>query len=157
VNRWVAAGTAAAAVVVLDRVTKVWAEATLPGSTIVVVEGWLAFQYAENPGAAFGILQGAGPYLAVAAVVAVGVIAAMLRSTRSTRSTAEAVGLGLVAGGAIGNLIDRLVRGEGVADGAVVDFIRIPLIPNFNVADAALTVGVVVLLAVSLRPDTHAD
>lgn len=153
-NRWVAAGTAAAAVVVLDRVTKVWAEATLPGSTIVVVEGWLAFQYAENPGAAFGILQGAGPYLAVAAVVAVGVIAAMLRSTRST---VEAVGLGLVAGGAIGNLIDRLVRGEGVADGAVVDFIRIPLIPNFNVADAALTVGVVVLLAVSLRPDTHAD
>lgn len=153
-NRWVAAGTAAAGVVTLDRVTKVWAEATLPGSTIVVVEGWLAFQYAENPGASFGILQGAGPYLAVAAVVAVGVIAAMLRSARST---AEAVGLGLVAGGAVGNLIDRLVRGEGVADGAVVDFIRIPLIPNFNVADAALTVGVVVLLAVSLRRDAHAD
>lgn len=146
-NRWGAAAIAAVAVVVLDRFTKVWAEATLPGSPMVIVDGWLAFQYAENPGAAFGLFQNAGPTLAV---VAIGAIIAIGFMVRASHASAEAAALGMIAGGAAGNLIDRVVRGPGWFDGAVVDFIKIPVIPNFNVADAALTVGVVALLVVSL-------
>lgn len=152
-NRWVLAALVAGGVLVVDQVTKAWAEATLPGSPIVVVEGWLAFQYAENPGAAFGILQGAGPFLAIAAVVAIGIVAVMIRAAERT---GEVVGLAAIAGGAAGNLADRLTRGSGLADGAVVDFIRIPVIPNFNVADASLTVGVGLLLVLAFTRERDA-
>ncbi len=152
-NRWVLAALVAGGVLVVDQATKAWAEATLPGNPLVVIDGWLAFQYAENPGAAFGILQGAGPYLAIAAVVAIGVVAVMIRAAERT---GEVVGLAAIAGGAAGNLVDRLTRGEGLADGAVVDFIRIPVIPNFNVADASLTVGVGLLLVLAFTRERDA-
>lgn len=59
--------------------------------------------------------------------------------------------LGLVLGGAIGNLLDRLFRGDGLADGLVVDFIDIGPWPNFNVADSAIVVGIMAILWASLR------
>lgn len=152
-NRWALAALVAGGVLVVDQVTKAWAEATLPGNPLVVIDGWLAFQYAENPGAAFGILQGAGPFLAIAAVVAIGIVAFMIRAAERT---GEVVGLAAIAGGAAGNLVDRLTRGEGLADGAVVDFIRIPVIPNFNVADASLTVGVGLLLVLAFTRERDA-
>lgn len=152
-NRWVLAALVAGGVLALDQVTKAWAEATLPGNSLVVIDGWLAFQYAENPGAAFGILQGAGPFLAIAAVVAIGIVAFMIRAAERT---GEVVGLALIAGGAAGNLVDRLTRGSGLVDGAVVDFIRIPVIPNFNVADASLTVGVGLLLVLAFTRERDA-
>lgn len=152
-NRWALAALVAGGVLVLDQVTKAWAEATLPGNTLVVIDGWLAFQYAENPGAAFGILQGAGPFLAIAAVVAIGIVAFMIRAAERT---GEVVGLAAIAGGAAGNLVDRLTRGSGLADGAVVDFIRIPIIPNFNVADASLTVGVGLLIVLAVTRERDA-
>lgn len=145
--RWGAAAVATIAVVLVDRFTKMWAEATLPDAPITIIDGWLAFQYAENPGAAFGIFRDLGPVLAVLAMAALVLIVVMIG--RSQRVW-EAVALGMIGGGAIGNLIDRLARGDGLADGHVVDFIRVPLIPNFNVADAALTVGVGILLVMSL-------
>ena len=58
----------------------------------------------------------------------------------------EAVALGMVLGGAIGNLVDRVFRGDGLLDGAVVDFIDFSFFPTFNVADAAINIGVALLL-----------
>lgn len=152
-NRWVLAALVAGGVLVGDQVTKGWAEATLPGNPIVVIDGWLAFQYAENPGAAFGMFQGAGPFLAVAAVVAIGIVAFMIRVAQRP---GEVVGLAFIAGGAAGNLLDRLTRGTELLDGAVVDFIKIPVIPNFNVADASLTVGVALLIILSFARERDA-
>ena len=153
-NRWTLAGLVAGGIVVLDQLTKRWAQETLPGNPIVVWEGWLAFVYAENTGSAFGFFPGAGAVIAVIGVFAVALLLWMLREAGRNR---EVVGLGLVGGGAIGNLVDRVTRGDGLVDGAVVDFIKVPLIPNFNVADAALTVGVGLLLVVTWLSSRHAE
>lgn len=153
-NRWALAGLVAGGIVVLDQLTKRWAQQMLPGNPIVVWEGWLEFVYAENTGSAFGLFPGAGAIIAVIGVFAVLLLLWMLREAGRTW---EVVGLGLVGGGAIGNLVDRFTRGEGLVDGAVVDFIKVPLIPNFNVADASLTVGVTLLLIVTWVSSRRAE
>lgn len=104
----------------------------------------LAFQYVENTGAAFGVLEGQGPLLtAVAAVVVAGLLGYYLRSGRM--SALLTTSLGLVAGGAAGNVIDRIRLGY------VVDFVAIGIWPKFNVADSAVTVGVILLVWAMLR------
>lgn len=136
-----------AAVVGLDQVTKVWAARRLPGDPIRLLGSWLELEYAENTGAAFSMLQGRGAFLGVAAVAAVMIIAAAV--TRLDR-TSEVVAVSLIAGGAIGNLLDRMTRGEGFLDGFVVDFVRLWWIPNFNVADSAITIGAATMVALAL-------
>jgi signal peptidase II len=154
-GRWGLAALVFGAILVLDQLTKAWASDRLPGDPVVVIDGWLEFAYAENTCFSFGLFNGSNIGWLIA-IVAVGAIAAMaVLVGRSTRAW-EVVGFALVAGGAAGNLMDRLLRGDGIADGAVVDFIKVPLIPNFNVADAALTVGVILLLALSMRAEAHA-
>ena len=154
-GRWGLAALVFGAILVLDQLTKAWASDRLPGDPVVVIDGWLEFAYAENTGFSFGLFNGSNIGWLIA-IVAVGAIAAMaVLVGRSTRAW-EVAGFALVAGGAAGNLMDRLLRGDGIADGAVVDFIKVPLIPNFNVADAALTVGVILLLALSLRAEAQA-
>jgi signal peptidase II len=133
---------AAAAIVLLDQLTKRWAQASLPGDPIVVIDGFLAFAYAENPGSAFGLFQDAGQ---VIGVLAIGISGFVLWMMAGAERRFDVVALGLVLGGAIGNLVDRLTRGDGFIDGRVVDFIRLWAIPNFNVADAAINVGVALL------------
>ena len=87
-------------------------------------------------------------WLGLAAAGAVGVIGwALLRP----RPGSEVVGLGLVMGGAVGNLVDRATRGEGLLDGKVVDWIQVPNFPVFNMADTALTVGVGLVLLSAFR------
>lgn len=135
-------------VVAVDRLTKLWALDALADGPLEVVPGLLWLRLVENPGAAFGLLQGGGSLLALAAVVAAVLIALAIR--RIDRPL-EAVALGLVLGGAMGNLVDRLVRGPGLADGMVVDFIDLGWWPVFNVADAGITVGAVLLAAGALR------
>lgn len=137
----------AGAVVVLDQLTKAWAVVALPGNDIVIIEGFLEFDLTRNPGAAFTSFQGLGPLIGVLAVGVVGWIVMMLRGNPRPL---EALALALVLGGALGNLADRIFRGDGFLDGAVVDFVDLWFIPTFNVADMAITFGAVMLVLAAL-------
>ncbi|MGQ9811379.1 MAG: signal peptidase II [bacterium] len=106
------------------------------------------FTYIRNTGAVFGLMKGAGTYFTFFSIVAAIVLFVVLFYARRS-STAVRISLGLVLGGAIGNLIDRFRYG------AVVDFIDIGIRENlrwpcFNAADAAITIGVFVLIIFSL-------
>ncbi len=134
---------AAAGVFLLDQATKAWAVRRLRfGETVRVVEGFLHFGYAENPGIAFGQFQEGGEFgrwmlVVLASLAAVGVALYILRTSRADDRTLGACAL-LLAGIA-GNLTDRVRLGH------VVDFIEVHLgsfqWPTFNVADAAICVG----------------
>lgn len=136
------AALVAATTVALDLVTKRLAAIQFSDEPLTVIPGLLWFNYVENPGAAFSMLQNAGPFLAVAATVAVVVL---FVSLRRPRPLIEVVSFGLVAGGAMGNLVDRVVRADGFLDGHVIDWIQLPNFPLFNIADSAVTVGVALL------------
>jgi signal peptidase II len=98
---------------------------------------------------AFARGQGLGPIIAVIGVLVVAYLLIGLR--RDTRS--GSVFVGMVAGGAAGNIVDRLFRGDGWLQGAVVDFIDLQWWPIFNVADAAIVIGAGALVVVSLMPE----
>ena len=136
----------ASGVLVLDQLTKWWVVATLPGEPITLIDGFLDLRYVTNSGASFSMLQGAGSLIAVA-VIAIVVLIVML--VRKIAHTPEAIAFGLVLGGAIGNLADRIFRGPGFFDGAVVDFVDFSFFPAFNVADSAVSVGAVLLLGLA--------
>jgi signal peptidase II len=130
----------AAAVVALDQLTKAWAVRTLEDRSIHLV--WtLRLHLSFNSGAAFGVGRGSAPLLVAVGVVLLVVLLNVGR--RAAVTPAATVALGLVLGGAIGNLADRIVGGHG---GAVVDFIDLQWWPVFNVADAAISCGAVLLL-----------
>ncbi len=138
----------AAFIVVLDQLTKQWAESALAGGPIVLIPGVLSLSFTENTGASFSLFQDGGTVLGLAALAAVGVIWYALRSVSHT---GEVLGLALIMGGAIGNFVDRVVRGDGILDGPVIDFIALPNFPHFNVADSAITMGAVVLIWSAFR------
>ncbi len=139
-------GTAGAALAA-DQFTKA-AAATFRDHPVRVIPGVLTFTYTENSGASFSLFQGSGSILALAAVVAIAItVGAIVRP----RPAAEIVGFGLITGGALGNLADRIFRGPGWFDGRVVDWIQFPHFPVFNLADTAITFGVAVLLVVAWR------
>ena len=134
---------------VIDQATKQWARGALgpegSGRVKAVIGKALSFHYAENPGIAFSMLRdlsGGRFVLAALAVVALVMVLRYLRSTDVTQSTLH-VALGLIAGGAIGNLVDRLIYAR-VVDFILVDVGVWPLNPwpVFNVADIVLVVGV---------------
>lgn len=102
----------------------------------------------RNSGAAFSFAQGA---TLLFTAIAVGVIVVIIRSLSRLGSTGWAITLGLLAGGAMGNLVDRLARAPGVGRGAVVDFISVPHFASFNIADSAITVGALFAVLLSLR------
>jgi signal peptidase II len=127
----------AAAVVVLDQLTKTWALHHLRSGPRHVV--WtLRLNLTFNTGIAFS--QAAGS-TALVTIVALVVVALLLVIARRTSGVLTGVVLGLIIGGAAGNLVDRLVRHHG---GAVIDFIDLQWWPVFNIADAAITIGVVI-------------
>lgn len=143
----------ASAVVGLDLITKVLVVAELRTRQPVELFGGLVYlTHARNTGAAFSVGEGFTVLLSVLAVV---VVIVLLTLARRLASPAWAVALGLIAGGAAGNLIDRLFRSPGPFEGAVVDFISIldphdPPWPVFNLADSALVVGVVLVVVLEL-------
>lgn len=138
-------------VVVLDQITKVVAVAALtPGETTPVVDGVLHWTLQRNPGAAFGMFQ---RFPAVFTVLAFAISIGILVSIRKVPDRSHGVALGLVLGGAAGNLVDRMARDPGPFRGHVVDFIDLRVWPVFNVADSAIVVGAIVLVLVSLRAD----
>ena len=104
----------------------------------------LRFHLTFNGGMAFSQGRGLGPLIGVVAII---VVAILLVSLRRTGSTVAAVAVGLVVGGAAGNILDRLFRsGDGFLKGEVVDFIDLQWWPVFNVADAAVVIGGILLL-----------
>jgi signal peptidase II len=144
----------AAAVLALDRVTKVLAERNLQDGPVELIPGVLDLRYTTNPGGAFGLFGGI-PWLFVA--ISAAVVVAIVLASRRLPTAASGVGLGLVLGGAIGNLIDRAIRGPGFS-GEVVDFIDLQVWPIFNVADSAIVIGAAVLLLSGLRrPRTEVE
>ena len=128
--------------------TKLWALDALADGDIVPIEGILGFELAFNTGAAYGLFKGGGSVIAIGALLAAGLI---IYALRSVDRRFEAVTLGAIMGGALGNLIDRIARGPGLFDGAVVDWIETPLWPNFNIADSAIVVGAVLLILATFR------
>lgn len=132
----------------VDLLTKAWASQTFVGRTVEIIPVVLSFTFTENSGAAFSFFQDAGLFLSLAALVALGLITA---TVWNPRPLAEVVGLGLIAGGATGNLIDRLARGSGAFDGPVIDWIQFPNFPVFNLADTAITFGVATILIAAWR------
>lgn len=139
-------GGVAVGVIVLDQLTKLWAMSALESRTVHVI-GPLRLALTRNTAGAFGLGGGAVPFLAVAAVALVVLIAVR---TSSGARWPVAVALGLVLGGAFGNLADRVFRSPGLLRGAVVDFIDLGFWPVFNLADSAITCGCALLLVTGL-------
>lgn len=135
----------AAAVVLADVASTSWALHALSNHPIKVL-GPLQFRLAFNTGAAFSLAKGmTGLLVAIAVIVIIGMIVAFRRTTRVSTSIA----LGLILGGALGNLGERLFR----SDHAVVDFIYTRYWPTFNVADSCIVIGVVWLIVAMLLQD----
>jgi signal peptidase II len=133
----------------LDQLTKFFATRDLdPDGPKSVVDGFFRLHLARNAGAAFSTGRG---YTVILSLVAIGVIVVILRVARSLRSRAWAVALGLILGGALGNVSDRLFRGPGPLRGHVVDFLEFPHWPIFNVADMAISTAGVLFVLLSLR------
>jgi signal peptidase II len=135
------------AVFVVDQLTKWWAVETLPGDPIELF--WtLRLRLTFNTGLAFSLGGGRG---GLVALVVAAVVVGMVWFSRSISTRLGAVALGLVLGGAFGNLSDRIFRADdGPLSGAVVDFIDLQWWPVFNVADTAITIGAVLLVVASL-------
>jgi len=134
---WVGAGALCILVVVLDQVAKALVEANMFAGEHVDLLGPLGLTLAHNRGVAFGLASGGGAVL-VALTLAALIFVAVLFARNPTRPGMW-VAVGLLAGGALGNLIDRVRLGE------VTDYIDLLSWPPFNVADIAVTLGVVVL------------
>lgn len=128
----------AALVVLIDQLTKDWAVGALADGRARHVIWTLQWNLSFNSGMAFSKGQGAGPIIGLMALVVV-VFVAM--SVRKSGSRTVIVAAGFVMGGALGNLADRLFRGDGWLHGSVIDFIDFQWFPIFNVADIGVNVG----------------
>ena len=130
----------AAGVIALDQLTKGIVRAQLALGESWPDEGWLVkIRHLSNTGAAFGMLQDAGVFLTFTAFIAIGAIVFYYLFPPFENGLLRA-SLGLLLGGAVGNLIDRLRFGE------VTDFIQFPRYPAFNVADSAITIGLAIII-----------
>jgi signal peptidase II len=139
----------AAIIAATDQLTKLLLVSTIGRSRlesrIEIVHGWLALEYAENRGAAFGLLSGLAPILTVVSIaILIGLLVHYLRQVRPPLW--QTLAIGGIAGGACGNLLDRSRLGY------VIDFVSVGPWPNFNFADSAITIGVLVLIWGSTRP-----
>ncbi|MGY6500201.1 MAG: signal peptidase II [Acidimicrobiales bacterium] len=153
-TRWAMVATAAFVLVAADQATKHWAlNALSDGSTIDVV--WtLQFNLAFNTGMSFSMGSGMGPVVAPLALL---VVAGLLWMARQIISPAGLVGVGVVIGGVLGNLVDRAFRdGDGFLGGAVVDFIDLQWWPIFNIADMGIVLGAMLLVVATWREERAA-
>ncbi len=146
--------TLAAAVLAADLATKLLVVATIdPGENTRLLGGLVYLTQARNTGAAFSLAEG---FTVVFTLIAVTVAVVIVRTARRLASTGWAVALGLVLGGAVGNLIDRVFRDPGFLRGGVVDFVSVfapdgEVYPIFNVADSAIVCGGVLGAYLALR------
>ncbi|WP_246020987.1 signal peptidase II [Arthrobacter echini] len=133
----------------LDQLTKWWVVSAMDeGDVIPVLPPLLSWRFIRNPGAAFSI---GTDYTWVFTIIMVLVSVAIVLQVRRVASWLWAVALGLVLGGALGNLTDRLFREPSFGQGHVVDFIALPNFAIFNIADSAVVCGVVLIVLQTLR------
>jgi signal peptidase II len=133
----------AAVCVAIDQITKHWALNALSDGHVIHVVWTLQFNLAFNGGMAFGRGQGWGPIIGVIATV---VVVGLLVSMRQGNGRLATASVGLIVGGALGNIVDRLFREDGLFRGRVVDFIDFQWFPIFNVADICINVGGALLI-----------
>lgn len=145
--KWKRVFTWTVSIVIVDQVTKVIVDRTMPlYHSIPIIDGFFNFTYVRNTGAAFGIFAGAHevfrlPFLIGVSVLAIGFILVMLKRLRAD-ATGLITAFAFILGGAVGNLIDRIVYGE------VIDFLDVYWSgyhwPAFNIADSFITIGVAI-------------
>lgn len=165
-GRWAIVVGMAVAVVVLDQISKAWALGRLSDGSAVDIVWTLRLKLAFNTGMAFSRGSGAGPIIGL---VALSIVVVLLVIARKVQSRAQLLVIGVIIGGALGNIIDRLTRvgeinpftGEtasGFMSGAVVDFIDVQWWPVWNVADMAVVCGGIALAVLTARavPDDAA-
>ncbi|MGH2740674.1 MAG: signal peptidase II [Actinomycetota bacterium] len=148
---------AAAAIYGLDQITKSLAEEHLRGRPpIELISGVVELRYVTNAGGAFGLFGGVTWLFVAASLV---VIALIAFASRDLPGRQVAVALGLLLGGAVGNLTDRALRGPGFS-GRVVDFVDLQIWPVFNLADSAIVIGAALLLVAGVgrsRRNQHGE
>jgi signal peptidase II len=150
VAAWARVAAVAATIVAVDQLTKAIVRATLDRGEREAVLPGIELVHTRNTGVAFGALSGGGAVVTV--VIAVALVALLAYFATHIRKPLVWLPTGMLLGGALGNVIDR------VRDGAVTDFIQIPLgFPAFNVADMSITFGVVVLFFVLERHGAEAE
>lgn len=143
-------GFVAALVVALDQLTKTLALESLSDGPVDVLGGFVTLRITINSGGAFGVLQGVPGFFLVATI---GIIAGILLWARNVEHRGWLAALGLVLGGGLGNVVDRVVRDHG----GVVDFVDLHWWPVFNVADACIVTGVGLLLLLGTRGEEEED
>lgn len=160
-GKYVLVGVVATVVIVLDQITKFWIASTMRLHQSIEIFSWFDLTYVRNPGAAFSLFADHSsafrvPFFALVFVLAGGAIAFFVRQTPASQKSVL-VACGLVLGGAIGNLIDRIAYGE-VIDFALAHWNEYYW-PAFNVADSGISVGVVILLlrGVFVRDDRDSE
>ncbi|MFI5676109.1 signal peptidase II [Streptomyces cellulosae] len=133
----------------LDLVSKMIVVAKLEHhAPIEIIGDWLKFEAIRNAGAAFGVGEA---FTVIFTVIAATVIVVIARLARKLYSTPWAIALGLLLGGALGNLTDRIFRSPGVFEGAVVDFIAPKHFAVFNLADSAIVCGGILIVLLSFK------
>jgi signal peptidase II len=149
-------------VLAADIISKTIVVSTLAGRQVRLLGGLVTLLETRNPGAAFSL--GGPSETIIFSAIAVGVVIYIIRAARRIYSIAWAVALGLLLGGATGNLTDRIFRSPGLFRGWVVDWIEVPHWPVFNLADSAITCGGVLMVVLAVlgrgiegkpRPASH--
>jgi signal peptidase II len=143
VRAWCLAGALGAVVVIADQIAKAVVEDRIVLGEKVDVLGPLKLTLSHNRGVAFGLAGGTGVLLVAITLLALGVVAYLF--SRDPTRRGMWVATGLLAGGAFGNLIDR------IRHDAVTDFIELPSWPPFNLADMSITAGVILLIVIYMR------
>ena len=138
----------AVVIIVLDQLSKAWALRDLADGHIIHVIWTLQFNLTYNRGMAFSRGTGVGPIIGVMALV---VVVMLLLSLRRADNSLTRLATGLIIGGAIGNILDRLFRGSGWMRGAVIDFIDFQWWPVFNIADMAIMIGAATMIVAMLK------
>jgi signal peptidase II len=134
---------------ILDLATKIWAVNNLSfKSNINVIGEFFQLTLVRNPGAAFSFATGATVFLSLFSLI---VMFAILYYSPKITSRGWAVVLGLVLGGILGNLVDRIFREPGVLRGHVIDWLQIPNFPVFNIADSAIVVAALISMVLTAR------
>lgn len=143
-----------ASVVIADQASKNWALNSLSDGRTIDLVWTLRFNLVFNSGMAFSKGQGLGRLIGL---LAIGVAVWLWFSLRKATSRLSVIGTSMLIGGALGNVVDRMFRGEKWLAGAVVDFIDLQWFPVFNVADSAVTVGAAVLIIASVAKSRKAQ
>jgi len=145
----------AAAVLALDQLSKHLVVSNLAGRLPVDLVGDVVqLRYTTNSGGAFSLLTGAPLFFGIMAMVIIGGI---VYASRRAQPMAMLVILGLILGGALGNLTDRLLRGDALLRGEVVDFIKVGIWPVFNLADSCVVVGGILLAILLGRAELESE